>query len=283
MKRLIFGGLLICLLVLSSSFLATAKAAVHTSAQPGVQTTLTPHPISLARLKALVRQTLGQQAVDHMGHLVTQPLATHAPTSVSLSFHQAGTAPTSHLQANTPEYFYTSSTEAGYGVNAEGVSWVQGGAGYFNVARPALPAQVFDTEIGVTNSNQSAQIIVGVDQTDLAAYLYFNGWFSERLFSVSANDQMDAEIYLDGNTNQWLVFIEDLTTRRAFGQEFGYTTSIVQAAWVTYTYTGGPVRPTNPITFTSARWVSNWDGWQPITSSAAAYYIHQILQAPKGG
>jgi hypothetical protein len=168
-------------------------------------------------------------------------------------------------------------------VNAEGVSWVQGIGGYFNVAHPALPAPFFATGIAVTNSDDSAQVDVGVDQTNLKAYLNFKGWFSQTLFSVSANDQMDAEIYLDGNTNKWLVFIEDLTTRTAFGEEYGYgTTNMVRADWFTGTNTANLVPAMNQINFTGARWVSNWDGWQPINSSAEAYYVLQSLVNENG-
>jgi hypothetical protein len=288
MKQWISGSLLVCLLVLSSSFLVPAQASAHPASLPGGPSTLTP--ISLSRLQTLVRQTLGQQAVDHMGQLVTQPLSTRTSAPVNLSFHQAGVATSSQLRANTQERISISNRDAGYWVNAEGASWVQGVVGFFPVAQPAgaPSAPGFDTVIGVSSSDEARQIIVGVDQTNSEAFVGFRGQSSQYVFFVHPNDQMDTEIYLDGATNQWLVFIEDLTTRQAFGQEFSYTVTSdnggVFASWFTGDENNaGPVPSMNPITFTNARWLSNWAGWQPITSSAETSYTFQILQAPLGG
>lgn len=123
------------------------------------------------------------------------------------------------------------------------------------------------------------------DQLRQFAALTLQGVTTWVLFSVSTDDQIDAEIYLDGNTNEWLIFIEDLTSRTAFGQEFAYTTNLTRAAWLIgiSSNSGGPVPPMNATTFTNARWVSNWDSWQPITSSAAAYYVQLALKAVYGG
>ena len=124
MKRWISGSLL----VLSSSFLV-ARASAHSASLSGGPSTLTP--ISLSRLQTLVRQTLGQQAVDHMGQLVTQPLSTHTSAPVNLSFHHAGGGTSSQLRANTQERVSISNRDAGYWVNAEGASWVQGPLVFF--------------------------------------------------------------------------------------------------------------------------------------------------------
>ncbi|MBV9711488.1 MAG: hypothetical protein JO011_11340 [Ktedonobacteraceae bacterium] len=284
MKRFVFGGLVICLLTLSGGFFMTVRAVVHAAQPSGGQTTVTSSfPISSQRLKDLVHQTLGQQAADSIGHRVTQPLAIHASAHPILPLIQTRATTSSRLHAKTQERYGTSPIDAAYLTDAEGVSWVQGAGGFFNVASVPLPAVSVLTAIAVGNSDSSAQINVGVDQTEKLAVLTFNHGREWDLFSVNANDQMDAEIYLDGNTNQWLIFIEDLTTRTSFGQEFAYTNYLTRAAWTTQVAFGGPVPSMNMISFTNARWVSNWDGWQPITSSAAAYYVQLTLRTQYGG
>lgn len=281
MQRVVLKSLVVCLLVLSSSLLvANAEArTVHPSAG---QATVTPSPISLERLTTLVRQALGQQAVDDLGQRITQPLSTHASPTPSISLPQPRTSTASRAQANVQEHDETSSSQAGYVTDAYGVSWVQGVVGYFNVVSPALPAVGVVTAIAV--GSPSAEIDLGVEQTQGYAYLTFRGGISWALFQVQAGDQMDALIYLDGSTNQWLLFIEDLTTRTSFGEEFSYiTTTFLVAGWVTQVNSGGPVPSMFPITFTNAEWLSNWAGWQPIISSAAAAYYQESELAPNGG
>jgi hypothetical protein len=103
------------------------------------------------------------------------------------------------------------------------------------------------------------------------------------LFHVNANDQITSEIYLDSNTNKWLVFIEDVTTRTAFGNEYSYATTTTRAGWITHMPDGGSVPSMYLIGFTNAHWESNWAGWQPLTSSAEATYTQWTLYAPGGG
>ncbi|MBV9256649.1 MAG: hypothetical protein JO215_01380 [Ktedonobacteraceae bacterium] len=284
MKRFAFGSLLVCLLVLSSGLLGAARADAHPASGPGVQRSSTLSPISIAQLKSLVRRTLGQQAVDSMGKRVTQPLSISPSDQPALRLKPSKMAAAPRLQASAREYYGNSPTSAGYTIDAEGVSWVQGVGGFFNVPTADNAIQVA-TEIAVATSNGSGQISLGVTKNADRHYavLIFAGGATWTLFSVSANDQMDAEIYLDGNTNKWLIFIEDLTTRQSYGNEFAYTTFTTLAGWETAISRGGPVPPMNLITFTNARWVSNWDGWQPITSSAAAAYAQWTLTAPNGG
>ncbi|MBV9615697.1 MAG: hypothetical protein JO011_16315, partial [Ktedonobacteraceae bacterium] len=72
MKRFVFGSLLICLLLLSSGYFVTTQAGAHSASRPGIQQSSPHSTISDAHLKALVRQALGQQAVDAMKHRSTQ-------------------------------------------------------------------------------------------------------------------------------------------------------------------------------------------------------------------
>lgn len=279
MKRFVWGSFVVCLLVLSSGLLGV-KADAQT-VQPAMAT---PSPISLQRLKTLVYQALGQQAVDGMGRRITQPLSINASPSPGLSLNQARASTTSPFQANAQEQYGNSSTLAGYVTNAEGVNWVQGAVGFFTVVSPVQPAVDVETAISMANSDaRSAEINLGVEQTEGDAYLSFRGAFRWILFHVNVGDQMDALIELDGGTNHWLLFIEDLTTRTSFGEEFSYSTTTTLAVWVTQVSSGGPVPSMFPITFTNAQWLSNWDGWQPITSAAAAAYEQWSLVAPNGG
>ena len=283
MKRFTFGSLLVCLLVLASSFLVTTKAHTHAATLPAVRTSATSSPISLQRLKELVHQTLGQDAVNHMRQLITQPLTTHASTPQLLPPGQTKPATQLHSQAYAQEHYYNSSYFAGYTTDAEGVSWVRGVTGDFNVALPTLPSVEVVTAATVASSDGSAEITVGVDQTAQAAYLNFHGWIDWTLFHIGANDKIDSEILWDIHTNRWFVFIEDVTSGQAFGEEFSYFTNITVAGWGTQVFSGGPVPSMYLIGFTNAQWFSNWDGWQPITSSAAASYTQSTLVAPKGG
>lgn len=283
MKRSVSLSLLMGFLALSSTLFAGARAHAQPVHVSGVQATITPSPISLQRLKTLVSQTLGQKAVDIMRQRITQPLSIHSSPKQSLLLNQTGTATASPFRANVLEHYGNSPILAGYITNAEGVSWAQGAFGLFNVVSPAQPAVEVETAIAVTNSDGSAEINLGVEQTEGDAYLSFHGVFLWVLFHVNVGDQMDAEIYLDGSTNEWLLFIEDLTTGVAFGEEFSYTTTITRAAWAVQVESGGPVPAMVPITFTNAQWLSNWAGWQPIISSAAATSTQWTLQAPYGG
>lgn len=281
MQRVVLKRLVACLLVLSSSLLV-AKADARTTQPLTGRATVTPSSISLPRLTTLVRQALGQQAVDDLGQRITQPLSTHPSPTPSLSLPQPRTATALPAQANVQEHYENSSSQAGYVTNAYGDGSVQGVVGYFNVVSPALPAVGVQTAIAL--GSPSAQIALGVEQTQGYAYFAFRGGLSWALFPVQAADQMDALIYLDQSTNNWLLFIEDLTTRTAFGEEFSYvTTSFVVAGWATAVNNGGPVPAMFLIGFWNAEWLSNWAGWQPITSSVAPNLYQQSLLAPNGG
>lgn len=282
LKKMFFGSLAACLLLLSSG-LTVAQAHGYTNNRPEVQAKVTSTPISLQRLKALVRQTLGQKAVDNMGQLITQPLSVRSSTSRNLSLNPGRTSTSSRLKPHIQEQYSNDPLNGGYITNAEGVSWVQGAAGFFNVATPTLPSIEVETAVVVANSDGSSEINLGVAQTESDAYLSFHGQFLWVLFHVNTNDQMDAEIYWDANTNNWLLFIEDLTTRQSFGQEFSYSTTLTRAAWTMQVENGGPVPSMTLVTFTNAQWFSNWDGWQPIISPAAATYTQVTIKPPKGG
>ncbi len=281
MKRFAFVGILACLLLLSSNFFAVARAHSHTTAISGTQTMTTPSSISLPRLKALVSQTLGQQAANRIGRRITHPLGIRASTSSSLSLSQAPATTPAITQASAQEEYADSSTVAGYQTDAEGVSWVQGTVGFFNVASPTLLTTSVDTVIGVESNNSS--ITLGVDQLQKVTYLGFLGGVHWNLFYVNTNDRMDALILLDTNTNQWLLFIEDLTTGVSYGSEFSYDTEMIRALWLTGIGNDGPVPSMPLIAFTNSQWLSNWDGWQPIISSAAATYTQFTLLDPNGG
>ncbi|HZR40115.1 MAG TPA: hypothetical protein VFB12_08375 [Ktedonobacteraceae bacterium] len=154
--------------------------------------------------------------------------------------------------------------------------------GSFNVPTAGGVVPV-TTGIIVGDTGQNAKISLGVVKDGArsnASVSFVNGETLD-LFPVNASDQMDAEIYLDSNSNQWLIFIEDENTATYYANEFSYTTIITYAGWLA-SVNDSPLPAMNPILFTNARWFSNWADWQPIPSSAAAYYIQWTLDKSPG-
>ena len=303
MKRFAFASLVLCLIVLASGFLVETKAGAHPAAPRSVQRSSTSSPIGLAQLKVQVRQALGQKAVDAMKYRSTESHASAPPPEllkqISRLRKQARTITAPRVQADAQELYVNDPQLAGYSINAEGTSWVQGIAASFNATRSeGIPLNSDDTDVLLTTASSQwigdQWIYVGVNSNNdgtLNAYTWWLNWSDwnhphggyQKLFSVRAGDQINVAIEKYTSDDPWSIFIEDVPLAKYQWVTETDTTNFTRAYWVLNT-SGAPIAPRFPslIGFRYAQWLSNWDGWQPITSSAARTYS-EITNVSSGG
>ena len=272
MKRILLLCLCMSIVILSGVTSTTAQASYQSlSPSPGKPTYKPSQiaPISTEHVKVLLRQTLGQRVADSLKQRVMQPVATwHADIP---TFKQAQTTTNPSIRANARELYTDTDTVAGYLAYPPQQAW--GASAQFN----ASIAYAY-TWVGVgAHAGNTAYfpIVVGVNQGNLFASYQVDGTGND-LFHVLPNDQMSAEVYLDQTTNNWLIFIIDLTTGTYFASEFSsnwYNLNIAFWIYMQYgKYMG--VSQMYPLTFSQARWFGNTpSGWQPIT---AAPYNYQL-------